>query len=165
MHLVCWHIELSDFWPLVFDLSLWAFVFGWDVDPDDCFAAFVALQWPCAASSDGRSTVMNSSHIVFENLWRILPRRVVEYSSLQTVDSVCRRNFAKACHVASSKRRLSTITIFLVSESPPDVGIVHWQSVNVIFSDLWYDILPEVDPWNHVLPISSSQKHWLWMCV
>ena len=57
-----------------------------------------------AASSEGKSFVGNVEHVRDSNSRMAFPSRVVECSNALTVDSVCNRNFARACHVASSKR-------------------------------------------------------------
>ena len=107
--------------PPLSDLDLIFFFFGVLA----FLAAAAAFRRTQAASSGGNSLVAYAGHTASENSRKSSPSRVVEFSRLITLDSVCRRNFARPCQVDSSKRSLCIISSGFFGNSPSKTGIAH----------------------------------------
>ena len=100
------------------------------------FLRTVAFRRTRAASSEGNSLVSYAGHTAPENLCRSSPSRVVEFSRLVTVDSVCRRSLARPCHVDSSNKSFRIISSCFFGKSPSKTGIAHlYYTVSLIIEE------------------------------
>ena len=76
-------------------------------------------------SSCGSSTVGKASQVSETNRRRILPSRFVDVSRNLSDMSVWMRSLASACQVASSNRRVSTISLCGDGKRPSNTGMAH----------------------------------------
>lgn len=118
---------------------------------------------PCllarAAASFGSSTVTNSEQHLSRNWRSICPRMVVAVSIRVSVESVCSRSFASACHSASRNSNVMISSLWGDGIRPSKHGIAHLRAFNEYMHHRNKRLLPVVSLRSSWQPVFSSQMH------